>query len=92
VRRAGEPDRDALRRRAAHAGPIDEGTLVYRIEFHTHELDCIDFDLTRTDRVETALLDPCPLPQSHGDRDVAGQDVVAQLAAELHARDVSCGV
>jgi len=34
VRRAGEPDRETLRRRAAHAGPIDEGTLVYRIEFH----------------------------------------------------------
>jgi hypothetical protein len=34
VRRAGEPDRDTLRRRAAHAGPIDEDTLVYRIEFH----------------------------------------------------------
>jgi len=35
VRRAGEPDRERLRRRAAHAGPIDEDTLVYRIEFHT---------------------------------------------------------
>jgi hypothetical protein len=35
VRRAGEPDRDTLRQRAAHAGPIDEDTLVYRIEFHT---------------------------------------------------------
>jgi len=35
VRRAGETDREALRRRAAHAGPIDEDTLVYRIEFHT---------------------------------------------------------
>ncbi len=34
VRLAGESDREALRRRAAHAGPIDEGTLVYRIEFH----------------------------------------------------------
>jgi hypothetical protein len=34
VRRAGEPDRETMRRRAAHAGPIDEGTLVYRIEFH----------------------------------------------------------
>jgi hypothetical protein len=33
VRRAGEPDREALRQRAAHAGPIDEDTLVYRIEF-----------------------------------------------------------
>ena len=34
VRRAGEPDRETLRRRAAHAGPINEDTLVYRIEFH----------------------------------------------------------
>lgn len=34
VRRAGEPDRDTLRRRAAHAGPIDDDTLVYRIGFH----------------------------------------------------------
>lgn len=35
VRRAGEPDRETLRQRAAHAGPIDEDTPVYRIEFHT---------------------------------------------------------
>ena len=34
VRRAGEHDRDALRVRAAHAGPIDDETLVFRIEFH----------------------------------------------------------
>jgi hypothetical protein len=34
VRRAGEYDREALRQRAAHAGPIDEDTLVYRVEFH----------------------------------------------------------
>lgn len=34
VRQAGEPDRETLRQRAAHAGPIDEDTLVYRIEFH----------------------------------------------------------
>ena len=34
VRRAGEPDREALRRRAAHAGPIHDDTLVYRVEFH----------------------------------------------------------
>ncbi len=32
--RTGEPDRESLRRRAAHAGPIDDDTLVYRIEFH----------------------------------------------------------
>jgi hypothetical protein len=34
VRRAGERNREALRERAAHAGPIDEDTPVYRIEFH----------------------------------------------------------
>ena len=34
VRRAGEPDRETLRDRAAHAGPIGEETLVYRIELH----------------------------------------------------------
>lgn len=34
VRRAGERDREALRVRAAHAGPISDETLVYRIEFH----------------------------------------------------------
>jgi hypothetical protein len=31
---SGEPDLEALRRRAAHAGPITDDTLVYRIEFH----------------------------------------------------------
>jgi ASCH domain-containing protein len=34
IRRSGELDRESLRRRAAHAGPIDDDTLVYRIEFH----------------------------------------------------------
>ena len=34
VRRSGEPDRDTLRQRAAHAGPIGDDTLVYRIAFH----------------------------------------------------------
>ena len=34
VSRSGERDREALRKRAAHAGPIDDQTLVYRIEFH----------------------------------------------------------
>jgi hypothetical protein len=37
VRRAGETDREGLRRRAAHAGPIEDDTLVYRIEFHAVE-------------------------------------------------------
>jgi hypothetical protein len=34
VRQSGEKDRESLRRRAAHAGPISDGTLLYRIEFH----------------------------------------------------------
>ncbi len=34
LRRAGEADRESLRRRAAHAGPIEDDTLVHRIEFH----------------------------------------------------------
>ena len=34
VRRSGERDREAVRRRAAHAGPIEDGTLLYRVEFH----------------------------------------------------------
>jgi hypothetical protein len=34
VRRSGEPDRETLRQRAAHAGPIADDTLLYRIEFH----------------------------------------------------------
>ena len=34
VRRTGEPDLEALRRRTAHAGPVDDDTLLYRVEFH----------------------------------------------------------
>ncbi len=30
----GEPDLESLRHRAAHAGPIDDDTLVFRVEFH----------------------------------------------------------
>jgi ASCH domain len=32
--RTGEPDLETLRRRAAHAGPIDDDTFLYRVEFH----------------------------------------------------------
>ena len=39
VARTGEPDREALRRRAAHAGPVHDDTLVYRIEFHVVDDD-----------------------------------------------------
>jgi hypothetical protein len=34
LRRSGETDRESLRRRAAHAGPIHAETLLHRIEFH----------------------------------------------------------
>ena len=34
VRRCGEKSRETLRVRTAHAGPVDDDTLVYRIEFH----------------------------------------------------------
>jgi hypothetical protein len=34
VRRAGELDLETLRRRAAHAGPIGDETVLHRIEFH----------------------------------------------------------
>jgi hypothetical protein len=34
IRRSGEANRESLRRRAAHAGPIEDETLVYRIAFH----------------------------------------------------------
>ena len=39
IHRAGETDRETLRQRAAHAGPIHEDTLVYRVEFHVAESD-----------------------------------------------------
>jgi hypothetical protein len=34
LRRSGERDREALRQRAAHAGPIADDTLLFRVEFH----------------------------------------------------------
>jgi hypothetical protein len=34
VRRSGERDRESLRQRAAHSGPIADDTLLYRVEFH----------------------------------------------------------
>ena len=33
IRRAGEKDLESLRQRAAHAGPIHDDTVLYRIEF-----------------------------------------------------------
>jgi hypothetical protein len=37
VKRCGEPDREALRARAAHAGPVTDDTLIHRIEFRVVE-------------------------------------------------------
>lgn len=34
IRRAGETDLESLRRRAAHAGPIHDETVLYRVGFH----------------------------------------------------------
>ena len=34
VRQSGEHDKEALRDRAAHAGPITDDTLLHRVEFH----------------------------------------------------------
>lgn len=34
VAASGETDREALRERAAHSGPIRDDTLIHRIEFH----------------------------------------------------------
>src|SRR4051812_27577871 len=53
------------------------------------ELDRVDLDQTGPDPVAAALLDLRPLPQPDRQRDVAGQDVVAQLTAELHARTLA---
>jgi hypothetical protein len=39
VGRTGERDRETLRARAAHSGPIGDETLVYRVEFHV-AADC----------------------------------------------------
>jgi hypothetical protein len=43
IRQSGERDRESLRQRAAHAGPIAEDTLLHRVEFHAlRRLDDVD--------------------------------------------------
>jgi hypothetical protein len=49
-----------------------------------NDLDVVNLDLTGADPVATAMLDLRARPQSDRERNVSGQDVVAQLAAELH--------
>jgi hypothetical protein len=34
IQKAGEADVESLRQRAAHAGPIEDETVLYRVEFH----------------------------------------------------------
>ena len=53
------------------------------------KLDGVDLDLTGADPVAAALPDLWPLPQPDRQRDIAGQDVIAQLAAELHTRTLA---
>jgi hypothetical protein len=53
------------------------------------KLNGVNLDLTKADPVATARLDPWLLPQPDRERDVSGQNVAAQLAAELHTRDAS---
>ena len=40
--RTGEPDLETLRRRTAHAGPIQGDTILYRVEFHVAKLQHTD--------------------------------------------------
>lgn len=53
------------------------------------KLDGVDLDLAKTDPVAAALPNPGPLPQADREGDVSRQDVVAQLAAEVHIGDAS---
>src|SRR4051812_30028594 len=53
------------------------------------KLDGVDLDQAGADPVAAPLLDLWPLPEPDRERDIAGQDVIAQLAAELHIRDAS---
>src|SRR3954447_10667043 len=54
-----------------------------------HELDGVDLDQPGAAPVAAALLDLWALPQPDRQRDVAGQNGITQLAAELHARDAT---
>jgi hypothetical protein len=53
------------------------------------ELDGVDLDQTGANAVAAALLDLWPLPQPDRHGDLTGQDVIAQLAAELHISDAN---
>jgi hypothetical protein len=53
------------------------------------ELDGVDLDQTGADPVAAAQFDLRPLPQPNRQRDLAGSDVIGQLATELHTLDAS---
>src|SRR5262245_40308938 len=53
------------------------------------KLDRVDLDQTGANAVAAALLDLWPLPQPDRHRDIAGEDVIAQLAAEVHTADAN---
>src|SRR4051794_8462824 len=53
------------------------------------KLDGVDFDHPEPDSVAAALLDLWPLPEADRQGDVAGEDVIAQLGAEVHVADAS---
>ena len=53
------------------------------------KLDGVDLDQTWADPIAAALPDLRPLPEPDRQRDIAGEDVIAQIAAELHTPDAS---
>lgn len=55
------------------------------------ELDGVDLDLAEPDPVTAALFNAWPFPESDRKRDIPAQDVVAQLAAELHTATLAPG-
>lgn len=52
-----------------------------------NQLHGVDLNLARANPVMAARLDLRPFPQTDRERDISRQNVIAQLAAELHRRD-----
>jgi hypothetical protein len=53
------------------------------------ELDGVDLNLAGTNPIVTTRLDARPLPQPDRERDLSRQNVISQLAAEVHRRDAT---
>ena len=66
------------------AGPADVGSRDGR---EGEEAHVVDLDADGTDGVAAPDLALRPLPEPEGHGDVAGRDVVVELAAELHVSD-----